>query len=219
MGPRTARAALFTALCLALSSGGHVLLSGSPLPLLPVAAVGAVIFVVAFALAGGERGFASIAGVLVPLELAADTFFTTGQHTCYGEAGGPVAGPLRSVGVDLLCAGGEFGTPLARMTHRGGRDPLADTALPAASPWLLLAAHVSVGLLAAFWLWRGEAALARVVRSAALAAWRPLRLVRASGFARWRPLPPARTPLRRVAPPLPPLTPSVLRRGPPCPAL
>ncbi|KAF4410308.1 hypothetical protein GCU69_04540, partial [Streptomyces lycii] len=140
---RTLRAALFTALCVTLSTAAHVLLTGVPLPVLPVAAVSAAVFLTAYALAGRERGFGAIAALLVPLELAADTVFTTGQHACYGQAGGPVAGPLRAAGLDLLCSGGGLGTPLARMTADGGAEALP---VPGggAAPWLLLATHVSV---------------------------------------------------------------------------
>ncbi|MEV5134106.1 hypothetical protein AB0K87_27155, partial [Streptomyces sp. NPDC053705] len=106
---RAVRAGLFTALVVTLSSASHVLLSRVPLPLTAVALLAGAVFAVAFALAGRERGFGAIAGLLVPLELAADTVFTTGQHLCYGAAGGPIAGPLRSVGVDVLC-GGEAGS-------------------------------------------------------------------------------------------------------------
>ncbi|PWS52790.1 hypothetical protein DLE01_02740, partial [Streptomyces sp. FT05W] len=102
---RAVRAGLFTALVVTLSSASHVLLSRVPLPLTAVALLAGAVFAVAFALAGRERGFGAIAGLLVPLELAADTVFTTGQHLCYGAAGGPIAGPLRSVGVDVLCGG------------------------------------------------------------------------------------------------------------------
>ncbi|NEA08699.1 hypothetical protein G3I27_10975, partial [Streptomyces sp. SID10692] len=91
---RVARAAVFTALVVTLSTASHVLLSRVPLPLTAVGLLAAVVFAVAYALAGRERGFGAIAGLLVPLELAADTLFTTGQHLCYGAAGGPVAGPL-----------------------------------------------------------------------------------------------------------------------------
>ncbi|MDG9703952.1 hypothetical protein [Streptomyces sp. DH37] len=217
-GVRAVRAAVFTALCLVLSAGAHVLLSGSPLPYPPLAAVGAVVFALAFALAGRERGFWSIAALLVPLELAADTVFTTGQHACYGQAGGPVAGPLRAVGLDLLCAGGDFGTPLARMTASGA-SPLPVAAHPAA-PWLLLAAHVAVGLTAAAWLRRGDAALTRLLRAAAAAVFRPLLL--AAGVRRAAPGAPGRAvrpaPRARVRRALPLLTHSVVRRGPPCPA-
>src|SRR5689334_392236 len=104
---RAVRAALFTALVVTLSTASHVLLSGVPLPLSTVAAVAAAVFLIAYALAGRrERGFGPIAALLIPLELAADTVFTTGQHVCYGRAGGPVAGPLRSVGFDVLCGDG-----------------------------------------------------------------------------------------------------------------
>ncbi|MBT2504602.1 hypothetical protein J7I98_01570 [Streptomyces sp. ISL-98] len=177
---RAARAALFTALVVTLSAASHVLLSRVPLPLTVVAALAAVVFTVAYALAGRERGFGAIAGLLVPLELAADTVFTTGQHVCYGPAGGPVAGSLRSVGLDVLCGGSAssgLGSPLVRVT--GPRESVAallnspDPALP----WLLLAAHVTVGLLAAAWLRRGEAALAGLVRTVAAFAFRPLLLV------------------------------------------
>ncbi|MEE1942247.1 hypothetical protein V1L54_23070 [Streptomyces sp. TRM 70361] len=218
-GVRAVRAAVFTALCVTLSAGAHVLLTGNPLPFLPLALVTAVVFAAAFALAGRrERGYWSIAALLVPLELAADTVFTAGQDTCYGQAGGPVAGPLRSLGVDLLCAGGDFGTPLARMAASGA-SPLPAPAHPAA-PWLLLAVHLAVGLTAAAWLRRGDAALTRLLRAAATALFRPLLLGTGA-----RPAPVGRTGLG-VRPALHPRAPralpllihSVVRRGPPCPA-
>ncbi|MFI5682615.1 hypothetical protein [Streptomyces sp. NPDC051636] len=175
---RAVRAALFTALVVTLSTASHVLLSRVPLPVNTVAVVAVAVFVLAYALAGRERGFGRIAALLVPLELAADTVFTTGQHVCYGRAGGPVAGPLRSVGWDVLCGNrADVGTPLARMT---GTDTDRLGALLAhadpATAWLLLAAHIGVGLLAAAWLRRGERALAQLVRAAAATTFRPLLL-------------------------------------------
>lgn len=179
------RAAFFTALVVTLSSASHVLLSRVPLPLAAVALMAGAVFAMAFALAGRERRFGAIAGLLVPLELAADTVFTTGQHLCYGAAGGPVAGPLRSVGVDVLCGGSEsaaarlagvgtVGTPLAGVTGTGDRAAELLASPGPAAPWLLLAAHVTVGLLAAAWLRRGESALAALLRAAAAVAFRPL---------------------------------------------
>lgn len=103
---RAVRAALFTAVVVTLSAASHVLLSRVALPLGTVAAITTAVFVIAYTLAGRERGFGRIAALLIPLELAADTVFTTGQHVCYGRAGGPVAGPLRAVGLDVLCGGG-----------------------------------------------------------------------------------------------------------------
>ncbi|MCM2414655.1 hypothetical protein [Streptomyces sp. RKAG290] len=181
---RVFRAALFTALVVTLSATSHVLLSRTPLPLTVLALLAGAVFAVAYALAGRERGFGAIAGLLVPLELAADTVFTTGQHLCYGAAGGPIAGPLRSVGVDVLCGGGDIGagaastadlgTPLASVSGAGQSAAGLLTSPGPAAPWLLLAAHVSVGLLAAAWLRRGESALVALLSAAAVLAFRPL---------------------------------------------
>ncbi|MFF7180568.1 hypothetical protein [Streptomyces sp. NPDC008121] len=180
---RGLRAALFTALVVTLSAGSHVLLSRVPLPLLTVGLLAAGVFAVAYALAGRERGFGPIAGLLVPLELAADTVFTAGQTLCYGPAGGPVAGSLRAVGVDVLC-GGAVGTPLPGVAapESGSLAAVLHSPHPAL-PWLLLVAHVSVGLFAAAWLRHGERALAGIVRAVAAFAFRPLLLVAALGGA------------------------------------
>ncbi|MDT0569695.1 hypothetical protein RM704_19825 [Streptomyces sp. DSM 3412] len=214
---RAVRAALFTAVVVTLGTASHVLLSGVPLPLTTVAAIVAAVFLVAYALAGRERGFGRIAGVLVPLELAADTVFTAGQHACYGEAGGPVTGPLRQVGLDVLC-GGSVGAPLAGVT--GGSERAA-ALLAGAGPstaWLLLAAHVGVGLLAAAWLRRGERALGRLLDAAVAAGFRPLLIAVASVLV--RPAPAEQRP-RRVVPRTATartllFAHSLGRRGPPC---
>ncbi|MFF8730804.1 hypothetical protein ACF073_30645 [Streptomyces sp. NPDC015171] len=213
---RAVRAALFTAFVVTLSTASHVLLSRTPLPLATVGAVAAGVFATAYALAGRERGFGRIAALLIPLELAADTVFTTGQHACYGRTGGPVAGPLRTVGLDVLCDG-PVGTPLARMA--GGPEPagalLAHTSPVAA--WLLLAVHIGVGLLAAAWLRRGERALTQLLRAVGATTFRPLLL--AVAVVAVRPLPARRTP--RPAPDRATardrlLVHSLGRRGPPC---
>ncbi|WP_093801293.1 hypothetical protein [Streptomyces sp. Wb2n-11] len=198
---RAARAALFTALVVTLSVASHVLLSRVPLPLTAVAGIAAGVFAVAYALAGRERGFGAIAGLLVPLELAADTVFTTGQHLCYGPAGGPVTGSLRSVGFDVLCGGGAgagLGAPLVPASgSRESAAALLGSPGPAL-PWLLLAAHVTVGLLAAAWLRRGEAALAGLVGTLAAFAFRPLLIATAVTVAAHRPVRHTVRPAHRV---------------------
>lgn len=197
---RALRAALFTAVVVTLSTTSHVLLSRVPLPLSTVAAIAGAVFVVAYALAGRERGFGKIAALLVPLELAADTVFTTGQHVCYGKVGGPVAGPLRSVGFDVLCGGSGVGAPLARVT--GGGSDRAAALLAHADPaaaWLLLGAHVGTGLLAAAWLRRGERALAQLLRAAAVSAFRPLLLAVTAVTVRLTPVSRPARPARRIS--------------------
>ncbi|WP_335932256.1 hypothetical protein [Streptomyces sp. PTD5-9] len=225
---RVVRAALFTALVVTLSTASHVLLSRVPLPLASVALLAGAVFAVAYALAGRERGFGAIAGLLVPLELAADTFFTTGQHLCYGAAGGPIAGPLRSVGVDLLCGGGSVGpgavpggdlaAPLVSVTGAGHTAAALLASPGPAVPWLLLAAHVSVGLLAAAWLRRGEAALVSLLGAAAALAFRPLLVAVAVAGSACRTVRLKVRPAGRGPHPLPRarlLVHSVGRRGPP----
>ncbi|WP_129309642.1 hypothetical protein [Streptomyces sp. L2] len=217
---RAVRAALFTAVVVTLSTASHVLLSQAPLPFGTVAAVAAGVFATAYLLAGRERGFARIAALLIPLELTADTVFTTGQQACYGRAGGPVAGPLHAVGFDVLCEGGAVGTPLAQVTGGATRaDALLAHASPAAA-WLLLAVHVGVGLLAAAWLRRGERALTQLLRALAATALRAVRpLLPASAADSERVSAPRRLP--RPAPRTAAardllLAHSLGRRGPPC---
>ncbi|MEV6023136.1 hypothetical protein [Streptomyces sp. NPDC052036] len=217
---RAVRAALFTALVVTLSTASHVLLSEVPLPMGTVAVTAAAVFVVAYALAGCERGFGKIAALLVPLELTADTVFTTGQHACYGRAGGPVTGPLHSVGLDVLCNGGSVGTPLMRAAGTGtGTDRI--TALLAhadpATAWLLLAAHVSVGLLAAAWLRRGERALVQLLGAIAVNTFRPLLIATAAVRVQLTPARRAQRPAPRIAALRTLLfVHSLGRRGPPC---
>ncbi|WP_424887894.1 hypothetical protein [Streptomyces sp. XH2] len=196
---RALRAALFTALCVTLSAGSHVLLSGKPLPLPAVAAASAAVFALAHSLAGQERGYRHIAALLVPLELGVTALFTAGQDTCYGGPGHPAPAPGA---LAWLCSG-STGGPLARLAGQGS------------APWLLFAGHVAVGLLAAAWLRRGERALAQLLCAAAAAVCRPLRPVLAAGA----PLPGGVT-VRFVRPAvpgraLPLLVHSVVRRGPP----
>ncbi|MCQ0022350.1 hypothetical protein M4914_04850 [Streptomyces somaliensis DSM 40738] len=213
---RGVRAAVFTTVVVALSAASHVLLSRVPLPLTAVLAVAAGVFAVAYALAGRERGYRPIAGLLVPLELAADTAFTVGQHACYGPSGGPVAGSLRAVGVDVPC-GQAVGTPLPGVAVSEGAAAVLLRSGDPVVPWLLLGAHVAVGLAAAAWLRRGEAALGRVLRAAGSSAFRPLLAAWAVSTARGpapRPAPRAGA-RRRTTAYARLLVHSVGRRGPP----
>ncbi|MFZ3496974.1 hypothetical protein ACODT5_27790 [Streptomyces sp. 5.8] len=215
VGLRGLRAALFSAVVVLLSTGSHVLMSRVPLPPALVGGAFAVVFAIAFALAGRERGFGHIAGLLVPLELAADTVLTSGQHLCYGPAGGPVSGPLRAMGLADFCGGSPVGGALAEVG--GPADPAALLAAPGPwAPWLLLGAHVSVGLLASVWLHRGERALGRLLRAASACAFRPLRMasaraVRAPAPVRRSPRAALRSAVARTRFPVH----SVGRRGPP----
>lgn len=213
------RAAAFAALCVVMSSTTHVLLSRTPLPLPVLLAAAAAIFAVAYALGGRERGFVSIAAALIPLELASDTLFNAGQHTCYGPGGGPVTGSWRSLHEAIICGGGGTGGVFGAGSFGGasfGGSLAERTAASAArlsvSPWLLLTAHLVVGLAAACLLRCGEAWLHRSAR----AVFRPLLVALAllHRTVRERPAPPAAAPAP-AARALPLLLHSLVRRGPP----
>ncbi|MYS19618.1 hypothetical protein GA0115240_110817 [Streptomyces sp. DvalAA-14] len=212
---RALRAALFAALCVTLSSTSHVLMAHAPLPTAAVAAAFTAVFALAYLLGGRERGFWGIAGLMVPVELAVDTLFTSGQQACYGPSGGPVTGSWRTLHEAVVCRGGQFGGRLAGVPGGHAAQQMPSTVLP----WLLLALHVSVGLLASWWLRRGEAALHRVVRSTATAAFRPLLFAVTAargGFAApARRVDPAAARTAAGAPPARPLLHTVVRRGPP----
>ncbi|MFE7131497.1 hypothetical protein ACFVIM_11600 [Streptomyces sp. NPDC057638] len=223
---RALRAAIFTALVVTLSAASHVLLSRAPLPWFTVAALATGVFAVAYALGGRQRGYWRIASLLVPLQLIADTVFVTGQEFCYGPGGGPVSGALRALGLEEFCGGlgaslpgvaGVTGvTGVAGVAADGhGAVTLLDSTDPAV-PWLLLTAHIGVGLLAALWLWHGEAALASLLRAAAVSAFRPLLVACAVVAGAWRPVRARLRPVARETVSRPrPLAHSLARRGPP----
>ncbi|WNI15106.1 hypothetical protein [Actinacidiphila sp. ITFR-21] len=211
---RVVRAALFAALCVTLSSTSHVLMAHTPLPLFAVGGAFAAVFTLAYLLGGRERGFWAIAGLMVPVELAVDTLFTSGQQACYGPSGGPVTGSWRTLHEAVVCHGSQVGGGLAAVPGGQAAQQMPSTALP----WLLLAAHVSVGLLASWWLRSGETALLRVLRSTAAAAFRPLLFAVAAAGPVTAPPPGRPRPAARSAAGAPsarPLLHAVVRRGPP----
>ena len=206
-----ARALVFTLLTVTLSSGSHVLMTKVPLPWPTILAAGAGSFLLALLLGWRERSYAAIAALLVPLELGLDTLFTDGQASCYqATGGGPLLGPWHSVNT-LICGST---TPAPSPLHTAGGG---------FSPWLVLAAHLLVGLVAAWWLSRGETAAFRLVRASGaqvrlLAAplRRALRLAVAALTApEALPRPLRRPPARIGAPATPRLRHTLARRGPP----
>ncbi|MFE5587781.1 hypothetical protein [Kitasatospora sp. NPDC056531] len=158
---RTARAAVFTALLLTLSAGGHVLLTGTPLPDTIVAIAVVAVLGTALLLSSAERAFVQIAAVLVPLELTLNAMYYVGQDTC--RAGARQSGELLP---DLLCGGSSV--------HGLGPVPV----LPGQPTGVQLAAvfflHLTAALVAAVWLRQGEKAVFRTLT--ALAA-RPARIL------------------------------------------
>ncbi|MFD4657560.1 hypothetical protein ACFWP2_18260 [Kitasatospora sp. NPDC058444] len=150
---RALRAAVFTALAVPMAALGQVVITGRPLPLSLVASAGAVVFLVAAVLAGGERRLLHISGVMVPVELLLNTTFNLGQAGCSPVLTGQV--PARGVNL-LVCGGGSVDGSL--LGHAG---QLA----PAATQLLLLLVHLVIALAASAWLRMGDAALSGLARA------------------------------------------------------
>ncbi|RKT19241.1 hypothetical protein BX285_3697 [Streptomyces sp. 1114.5] len=167
---RALRAAVFTALAVPMAALGQVVITGRPLPLSLVASACVVVFLVAAAMAGGERRMLHISGVMVPVELLLNTTFNLGQTSC----GPMLTGQVPARGVNLLvCGGGSMDGSLlsGSLGHAGQLAPVA-------TQLLLLLVHLVIALAAAGWLRLGDAALsglARALRALQKSLARPLR--------------------------------------------
>ncbi|MFB6894165.1 hypothetical protein ACFCX4_33200 [Kitasatospora sp. NPDC056327] len=147
---RTLRAAIFAAVLVLLAGLGQVLVTGRPLAAGTLAVAGAVVFAVAYALAGRERGYRTVAAVFLPLELGLSALFDVAQSTC------PSLPPGAARGLEpLLCGGGSLGGIL--LGHGLDRP---------AALGVLLVLHSALALAAAAWLRGADAALRSVARSA-----------------------------------------------------
>ncbi|MFD7663273.1 hypothetical protein [Streptomyces sp. NPDC059788] len=193
---RLLRAAVFTAVCVALSAAGHMIGSCAAVPLWTLGVGCAAVFAVAAPLAGRERSLPGIAVALAAGQLALHTVFALGQHRMAaaptaGAAGGGLSDQAAiSLARHLTCglgAGRLDGAEARRILHTsvvGPGGPMAPaggasghamgpaaTASSAAHGLLpslpMLLAHLLAALAAGWLLRRGEAALWRLVRLSA----------------------------------------------------
>lgn len=211
---RLLRAAVFTAVCVVLSAGGHIAASCATVPLWTLGVAAAVVFAVAVPLAGRERSLPGIAAGLAVGQLALHAVFSWGQlpmpamaqgagsgagagsgfgggrlsaraaealarHVTCGLGSGRVDGAqarriLGSGGFDTASAAGM--TPPAGTGPAGGAagsttvtDPAITHCLLPSLPMLL--GHLLAALAVGWLLRRGEAALWRLVRLSAPAAY------------------------------------------------
>ncbi|WP_030022860.1 hypothetical protein [Streptomyces monomycini] len=99
---RLLRAAVFTAVCVALSAAGHMIGSCAAVPLWTLGVGCAAVFAVAAPLAGRERSLPGIAVALAVGQLALHTVFALGQHrmaTAPEAATAPAGGGLSGGGL------------------------------------------------------------------------------------------------------------------------
>ncbi|MDT0451933.1 hypothetical protein [Streptomyces hesseae] len=191
---RLIRAAVFTAVCVVLSAGGHVLASCAKVPLWTLVAAGAAVFAVAVPLAGRERSLPGIAAALAVGQLALHSLFALGQLGQHGARGADAAAAHRAGGdghlIDfagqLLCDQRPMSADRAREVITGaGLDPAVHVPGASApsggggagsfvhallpSPAMVLG-HLLAALALGWLLRRGEAALWRLVRLSAESA-------------------------------------------------
>ncbi|MGW2403543.1 hypothetical protein ACWCXK_03295 [Streptomyces sp. NPDC001739] len=213
---RLLRAAVFTAVCVALSAAGHMIASCAAVPLWTLGVAAAVVFAVAAPLAGRERSLPGIAAGLAVGQLALHSLFVWGQVCGLTTAermarqrmpmagmatgsGGSGHGALSdATAVDLarhlmcgLGTGRLDGARARRLLDGGGYDMASAAGLgapggpgtaggaatdPAMTHGLLpslpmLLGHLLAALAVGWLLRRGEAALWRLVRLSAPAAY------------------------------------------------
>ncbi|MFD3416925.1 hypothetical protein [Streptomyces decoyicus] len=202
---RLLRAAVFTAVCVALSAGGHIAASCTTVPVWTLGVAAAAVFAAAAPMAGRERSLPEITTGLAVGQLALHALFTWGQlpmsatarggaHGTGGTGGlsdraaialarhvtcGLGSGPADGAQARRILGAGGFGTasgagmsaPAGTGTAGGTAtaDPATAHALLPSLPMVL--GHLLAALAVGWLLRRGEAALWRLVRLSAPAAY------------------------------------------------
>jgi hypothetical protein len=197
---RGARAAIFAAVCVGLSAAGHVWMSGDGVPGRALALAFAAIAATGYALAGRQRGFVSIASLMLLGEFGQHLLFTAAQNQAQHVPAIPEFVSGREVPASAWICG---------MSHSGMARDTGGVAM--------IVAHVVAGLGCAWWLRNGEAAAFRLLQTlGALAApllaliWPDTLVV--PDYLRTPPPADGRSAARRTR-----LLSTVLaRRGPPC---
>jgi hypothetical protein len=175
---RGARAAVFAVACVGISAVGHVWMSGEAVPLWSVALAFAVLAGAGYALAGRQRGFLSISALMLVGELGQHLLFCAAQDMASASSASAtssvpalpsfisgrvlplsdwICGMASSASSSGMAARGDgpLGARLASdlMTGQAGRGDVG-----------MIAAHAAAGLLCAWWLRCGEAAVFRTLR-------------------------------------------------------
>jgi hypothetical protein len=200
---RGARAAIFAAVCVGLSAAGHVWMSGDGVPGWALALAFAAIAATGYALAGRQRGFASIASLMLLGELGQHLLFTSAQIQAQDARAIPEFVSGRVVPASAWICG---------MSHSGMGHGTGGIAM--------IVAHAVAGLVCAWWLRNGEAAVFRLLQTLGALAAPLLSLIWPDTLVvpdHQRTPPPAEGHL--VARHTRLLSTVLARRGPPCPRI
>jgi hypothetical protein len=218
---RLLRAALFAVVCVALSAAGHSWMSAQSIPVHTLVIACAAVFAPALVLTGRECSFSGIAGSVLLSELGLHLYFSSAQAAAASAMTAAASSMSMSMSMGSSHAMAGMTMPMAGMS---GSMPMGSAGGMAMGDglWGMLAAHVTAGLVSAWWLRRGEAAVFAVLRLVAMAAFgfvlRFVLLLLALAFGCWTPSLPVRwVPDSRVLPQpgRSALLDVVVRRGPP----
>ncbi|WP_406496003.1 hypothetical protein OHB06_37005 [Streptomyces sp. NBC_01604] len=231
-GSRTARAAVFAAVCVLLAALGHVMMSGSQVPAWVLAAGFAATGAVGWCLAGRERGLPLIVAVVVTVQTLLHSAFSlaggaTAPNLDFSGNGSPHADAphsgsahtgsmhmdgMDSMGIDSMATDSirtdSMGLGHMDMSHMGSADG-------GTSSFGMFAAHLLAALLCGLWLAHGERAAFRILRAVAGRLAAPLRLLLALPAVADRPRLGGRRPRSGRAPRLLLLVHAITSRGPP----
>jgi hypothetical protein len=152
---RGARAAVFAAVCVGLTAAGHVWMSGETVPLWSVALAFALLTGTGYALAGRQRGFLSISALMLVGELGQHLLFCAAQGATAVTTSAPALPKFLSGRVvpssDWICG-------MASSASSSGMGMRGHDAVG------MVAAHAAAGLVCAWWLRCGEAAVFQTLR-------------------------------------------------------
>ncbi|WBQ03432.1 hypothetical protein [Kribbella sp. CA-293567] len=156
---RAARATLFAVVCVSLTTLGHVLMSGTPLPWWAVAGAFGSVWACGWWLAGYERDIASITAVTVAAQAVLHQGFTFTE----------MVSPVNSVHAHLASSSGHHhGLALGEMLQ-------------------MFSAHLVVASLSGLWLAYGERAVFGAIRCAAQRVYTSFALASRPSAALWLP--------------------------------
>ncbi|MEV0850111.1 hypothetical protein AB0J21_30275 [Streptomyces sp. NPDC049954] len=173
-GLRLLRAAVFTAVCVALSAAGHGLAADSVVPLWSLGLGFLLVLAVAVPLAGRERGLPGIAALLATGQVGLHVLFGASQQDmAMGQA--PDSAAERAA--RLVCGAGASSLSPLEAHHilktagldGSGAAPHPHAGMPLLPTAPMLLGHLLAALVAGWLLRRGDQALFRLVRLSAQA--------------------------------------------------
>jgi hypothetical protein len=191
---RGARAAVFAAMCVGLTAVGHVWMSGRAVPLWALALAFAALIAAGYALAGRQRGFLPISALMLAGELALHELFCLAQGAGKAASAAVSASASATASIpplpkflsgpvvplsDWICGMGAWksgsgmaampGMPAGVTGSSGASGSLgarlaADVMMTGHGDVGMIVVHAIAGLICAWWLWRGEAAVFQLLR-------------------------------------------------------